>query len=170
VASGDIMSVLNGEQPIELNNTDNFACLARIFANCKSLIDASQLIFSSKTLTNNCYRDSFINCENLKYPPILPATSLYDNCYRGMFAYCTSLLHAPILPAPILYPYCYQDMLTHCYNLNTINVGFSEWSPSNATTQWVSTITTNGTFICPTKLPIQYGASYIPSNWTIKQN
>ena len=47
-----------------------------------------------------------------------------------------------------------------------MNVSFTEWSPSNATTNWVSNVSSNGTFYCPAALSDVYDRSHIPVGWT----
>ena len=36
-----------------------------------------------------------------------------------------------------------------CTNLSSIDVGFSDWTPTNATIKWLSGVAANGTFYCP---------------------
>jgi hypothetical protein len=84
-----------------------------------------------------------------------------------MFRKCTSLTQAPALPAITLANSCYYYMFRDCNKLNNINVNFSAWNPTNATSNWVKVVASSGTFTCPTALPETYGTSYIPSGWTI---
>jgi hypothetical protein len=55
-------------------------------------------------------------------------------------------------------------MFYGCTSLNKIIVNFTDW---NATGNWVYNVSSTGTFICPTELPIQYGNNYIPEGWTV---
>jgi len=48
-------------------------------------------------------------------------------------------------------------MFTNCNSLNNINVNFSMWNPTNATTAWLQNVGTSvpeTTFICPNQLDI----------------
>jgi hypothetical protein len=63
--------------------------------------------------------------------------------------------------------YCYYGMFEGCTNLNSINVNFSAWDPTNATKGWVTNVSSSGTFTCPEDLPETYGINYIPSGWSI---
>jgi surface protein len=58
-------------------------------------------------------------------------------------------------------------MFYGCTKLNSINVNFSVWNPTNATSYWVLNVASSGTFTCPTALPEEFGASRIPTGWTI---
>jgi surface protein len=58
-------------------------------------------------------------------------------------------------------------MFYGCTKLNNINVNFSAWNPSTATTNWVSNMSSSGTFTCPNDLPETYGNNYIPTSWTV---
>jgi hypothetical protein len=112
----------------------------------------------------------FYGCSSLTKAPELPATTLTENCYINMFNGCTSLTQAPELPATNLVNYCYSTMFYNCTNLNNININFSAWDPTNATTNWVTNVSSLGTFTCPADLPETYGTSYIPTGWTIKSS
>lgn len=57
-------------------------------------------------------------------------------------------------------------MFSGCSSLASIDVSFTYWSPSNATTNWVSNVSSSGTFYCPTALSDVYDASHIPVGWT----
>lgn len=62
-------------------------------------------------------------------------------------------------------------MFYGCTSLTSISASFTEWNPSNATTEWVTKVTSNGTFYCPTALgtdlTIDRDFSYCPINWTV---
>jgi surface protein len=58
-------------------------------------------------------------------------------------------------------------MFYYCSKLNSINVNFSAWNPTNATTNWVQNVPSSGTFTCPADLPEEFGTSRIPTGWTI---
>jgi hypothetical protein len=62
---------------------------------------------------------------------------------------------------------CYTKMFTGCTNLNDINVNFSAWDLTDATTFWVYNISSSGIFTCPTDLPEEFGDSRIPTGWTV---
>ena len=84
-----------------------------------------------------------------------------------MFANCTSLTTAPELPATTLASECYRAMFQGCSNLASINVSFTAWEPTNATTGWVNGVAASGTFTCPAELPDTRGTSNIPTGWTV---
>ena len=140
-------------------------CYANIFDKCTSLTSA-QAILPATTLAPYCYQSVFSGCSSLTSAPALPATTLANNCYYYMFANCTSLTTAPELPATTLTDSCYANMFQGCSNLSSINVSFTTWEPTNATTRWVNGVAASGTFTCPAELPDTRGTSNIPEGWT----
>ena len=140
-------------------------CYNSMFRGCTSLTQAPNL--PATTLATRCYGGMFRDCKSLTQAPALPATTLATNCYIYMFRNCTSLTQAPELPAETLAASCYYNMFYGCSKLNSINVNFSAWNPSNATTNWVSNVASSGTFTCPANLPREYGNNRIPNGWTV---
>lgn len=91
-------------------------CYFGMFSNCTGLINAPEL--PATTIAGSCYVEMFKNCSSLvRVPNKLPATTLKDNCYKDMFQDCTSLIDAPELPATTLAKSCYQSMFKGCTNL-----------------------------------------------------
>ena len=140
-------------------------CYYGMFQDCSALTKAPEL--PATTLANGCYSAMFQDCSALTKAPELPATSLASYCYNNMFSGCTSLTQAPELPATTLANGCYYGMFGGCTNLNNINVNFSAWNPSSATTDWVLNVSSSGTFTCPAELPEEFGGSRIPTGWTV---
>ena len=116
---GNIMSLVDEENfatATELTDDNTFK---ELFKGCTNLYSHStnKLVLPATTLTENCYRYMFFNCENLTVAPELPATTLADDCYESMFDGCTSLTTAPALPATTLAEYCYYCMFYGCTSL-----------------------------------------------------
>ena len=166
-ASGNIMSLLNGEQLIYEMTNDNAGAFACLFYGCTALTKAPDL--PATELAVACYQFMFYGCTALTQAPDLPATELVTNCYDHMFSGCTALTQAPELPATTLTGKCYQNMFNGCLNLSSINVSFTEWNPTTATINWLSNVKSTGTFICPSELQEVRGVSYIPEGWTIER-
>ena len=95
--SGGNLSVSGNLNSLRLdNNLEKFiglenCCFQYMFEDCKSMVDASQLILDAEILAPNCYYNMFLNCINLNKVPNLPETSLALYCYSGMFKGCTNL-------------------------------------------------------------------------------
>ena len=114
-ASGNIMSILNGDNPTtKLQHDYTFVSL---FHGCTSLTTTPEL--PSTTLTSYCYSSMFSGCTSLTTAPTLPATELVQNCYESMFSGCTSLTQAPELLATTLTNGCYSSMFYNCISLTT---------------------------------------------------
>jgi len=141
-------------------------CYQSMFNGCSLLSEISEL--SSTTLVSGCYYNMFNNCTSLTKVPELPATELAPSCYLAMFKGCTLIKNAPELPAAILDIECYKNMFMGCSSLSSIEVGFTDWSPSNATTNWLGSVASRGEFNCPVGLDTsQTGSSKVPINWKI---
>ena len=140
-------------------------CYQHMFSDCTSLTQAPAL--PATDLDGYCYSGMFFGCTSLVQAPALPATSLDGYCYSIMFFGCTSLTKAPDLPATALVGYCYNSMFTYCTSLNSININFTSWDPSDATLDWVTSVSSSGTFTCPTGLPEEFGNDKIPHGWTV---
>ena len=162
-------------------------CYAYMFTECTNLTKAPEL--PARALAKNCYDRMFSGCTNLTQAPQLPAEKLATECYTEMFKGCTNLTQAPQLPAKKLATECYTEMFSGCTNLVEINVGFTKWNEeyrfeviereeehrmdgesSSSTSNWLSGVAPNGTFICPKELPKKSGESRIPEGWKVIEN
>ena len=117
---GNIMSLLFGdnfEGQTDLSGKKH--AFYKLFYNCSTIIDASQLKLPATTLSDMCYSHMFSYCTSLTTAPELPATTLSDMCYSYMFYTCTSLVTAPELPATTLAEGCYSSMFDNCKSLVT---------------------------------------------------
>lgn len=143
------------------------SCYYYMFFNCTSLTAAP--VLPATTLANNCYYSMFYNCTSLTTAPALPATTLAPSCYYEMFQGCTSLTTAPDLNAPELSSSCYSRMFNGCTNLNYVKALFNTIPSSTYTSDWLSGVSTTGTFVKNSKANWQVtGASGIPAGWTIQ--
>ena len=141
------------------------SCYDDMFSGCKNLVNAPQL--PATTLATNCYAHMFSGCENLVNAPQLPATTLAFGCYQSMFSYCTSLVNAPQLPATTLLQACYIYMFLGCTNLNNITMLGTERIGTISLGDWVSNVSSTGTFTKKQGVDIQSGTSGIPKGWTV---
>ena len=96
----------------------------------------------------------------------LEQTTLIDYCYISMFSGCTGLTSAPELPATTLARGCYSSMFQGCTRLSLIKVNFTAWGRTTSS-NWVSGVSTTGTFYKPSTLPEEYATSKIPTGWTV---
>ena len=108
-------TLINAENLILPATILQYGCYARMFAGCRNLEKAPKL--PATTLAQYCYEAMFNNCTSLTKSPELPATTLSNNCYENMFGGCTSLIKAPELPAITLAQSCYADMFYGCKSL-----------------------------------------------------
>ena len=117
------------------------------------------------TLATRCYFSMFRDCTGLTSAPELPATTLAGYCYASMFWGCTGLTSAPELPATALAVYCYYYMFRNCAKLSLIRVHFTAWGAQ--TSNWVTSVSSAGTFYKPSALSEEFGESKIPTGWTV---
>jgi hypothetical protein len=94
--------------------------------------------------------------------------------YESMFNGCTSLTAAPYFKDTSLTSstgYSYKEMFRSCSCLAQISVSLTAWPTNNSCDDWVNTVSSNGTFYCPTALgtneTISRGASNCPTGWTV---
>lgn len=160
--SGNINTILDYNIP---PTTLAAFAYCRMFQDCINLITAPELP-ATTIVGTQCYYSMFQGCTSLTTAPDLPATTLNQYCYSSMFRGCTSLTTAPDLPATTLAGYCYNGMFFGCTSLNYIEVNFSAYTPTTATTNWVSDIDGSGEFHCPAALPNTTGPNAMPTNFT----
>ena len=117
IVSGNIMSLLYGDDFIDKNELKSEYTFCRLFYYNNTLYDASNLILPANKLTRACYSYMFYNCTSLEQAPVLPATELASYCYNDMFGDCTSLTNLPELPSTKLADHCYSHMFEGCDSL-----------------------------------------------------
>ena len=117
--SGNIMSLLYGDDFKDKTTFQTSDAFRQLFMNNTHLINAENLILPATTLGPYCYANMFCNCSSLETAPELPATILAYYCYYSMFYGCTSLTTAPELPATTLNESCYNSMFCNCSSLET---------------------------------------------------
>lgn len=113
-----------------------------------------------------CYYRLFRNCAGLVQAPKLNGLDLSQYCYAGMFQDCSNITKL-VLPAETLSEQCYRYMCSGCKKLSYVKVGFKQWQPANATTNWLNNIASTGKFVCSDELPILNGNNNIPVNWEV---
>ncbi len=143
--------------------TMGYNCCLDMFNKCTSLVDAPAL--PATTLANGCYKGMFVDCKKLTTAPALPATTLASDCYRSMFMRCKSLTTAPTLPATTLANSCYNWMFNNCTKLKSVTVYAEDISATNCTKDWLSSVSSTGTFNNIGFAPFETGASGIPNGW-----
>lgn len=87
-----------------------------LFVDCP-IVDASEFLLPSTSLTRYCYQNMFRNCKNLTAAPQILATSMNVGSCNQMFYGCSSLKIAPQLLATTLNDDCYGDMFYGCTSL-----------------------------------------------------
>ena len=84
-----------------------------------------------------------------------------------MFTSCSSLISAPTLPAPTLANYCYQYMFQNCSSLSYIKCLATNKSASYCTNNWVSNVSSSGTFVKSPNATWPTDVDGVPNNWTV---
>lgn len=167
--SGNAMSMLFGDD--SRNNFSLFGydnAFLRLFANCTTLKTVSSGFLPATDLGMQCYTDMFQGCTNLTNSPNLPATELIQGCYLYMFQGCTNLTEAPKLPATELAVTCYAYMFDGCVKIDYIKMLATEISASNCLLDWVSGVSSTGTFVKNKDATWDVaGASGVPDGWTV---
>ena len=142
-------------------------CYGNMFRGCTSLTKAP--VLPATTLADNCYSGMFNGCTSLTKAPELPATTLAQQCYYQMFSGCTSLTKSPVLPATTLPQYCYSNMFNGCSSLNEVRCQMSSSYNSSQislyTQNWLSGVSSTGTFYTNADANWPSGESGIPTGW-----
>ena len=139
-----------------------------MFNGCTSLEEAP--VLQANALADSCYSYMFSGCTSLTKAPDLPVTTLAPSCYIGMFNGCTSLEEAPVLQATALADSCYNDMFKDCSSLNEVRCkipsSYSSSDISSYASNWLSGVSSTGTFLTNEDVNWPSGASGIPEGWT----
>jgi len=118
--SGNIMALLNGENPPTIMTDDYAGCFKQLFQYNENVSDASELVLPATTLAENCYYSMFSGCTKLEKAPYIYATTLATSCCNSMFYNCVKLTTAPpALSATDLVEKCYYSMFDRCSTLVT---------------------------------------------------
>ena len=144
------------------------SCYRSMFTSCTSLTTAPEL--PATILAQNCYAYMFQDCTSLTTSPELPATTLSVSCYYGMFYNCTGLTVAPELPATTLGWLVYDKMFNGCSNLKYIKcLAVNGINQNYSTDNWVSGVSSTGTFISNVDSSWPTGIHGIPEGWDNSQ-
>ena len=121
------------------------------------------------TMVNYAFYGMFGGCTSLTKAPVLPATKLTSYCYEFMFR-DTSLTKSPELTATTLGTYCYDRIFSGCGSLNEVHCripsSYSSNDISSYASNWLSGVSSTGTFYTNADANWPSGASGIPTSWT----
>lgn len=140
-------------------------CYSSMFKNCTSLENGPTSIPAS-VAPKSCCSSMFEGCTSLKTAPSLSAVSLTENCYMNLFKGCTALSSAPELLATIIPTNSCSGMFMNCSSLSYIKT-HAKLIESNALTNWVQGVNSEGTFYCLDDTSWEEGVSSCPAGWTI---
>lgn len=139
---GNINSLISADNFTGITSFGTDYTFYGFFAN-SGVRDASNLVMATTGLTNYCYGNMFISAPNLINAPELPAITLKMGCYQNMFKNDSSLVSIKCLAISISASYC--------------------------TTDWVSGVSSTGTFVKnPSMNDWTSGTSGIPAGWTVE--
>lgn len=152
-----------------------YACYGQMFRGCNALTDVPDI--PALSVEGRGLGQMFQDCTSLVKPPAIDVVEFVTGDYHmtETFRGCTSLSAAPALKATTLATRCYYQMFYNCKKLQSMDVSFTAWSPSNATYNWMysagSQTSGTKTFTCPTALgtdsTITRGSSNCPNGWTV---
>ena len=157
---GNIMSLVSGDSFTQATafTSSNAYVFCSLFKQSNA-VSAKNMVLPVMTLSDDCYRAMFSKAHSLVEAPELPANTLSKECYWYMFEECP-ITKAPVLSAETLAVGSYGYMFINCSNLNYIKCLATNISAATATTGWVTSVASSGTFI----------KSALMSNWTIGNN
>jgi len=85
-----------------------------------------------------------------------------------MFRNCTSLVKAPELAASSIGARSYWSMFYGCSKLNYVRCLATSKSTNNPISNWLTGVSTTGTFVKSADIEDSFWTDSIPSGWTIK--
>ncbi len=164
---GNVMSLLDSENFATLTEITTEKAFEELFAfsNLRSHAEKN-LVLPATTLSKGCYRAMFYYAHITK-APVLPATTLAERCYEYMFSDCNELTRAPDLPAETLVKDCYKCMFYMSDNLEYVKCLAKNISAEGCTNNWLSEVSSTGTFVKDVETNWSRDASGIPADWTI---
>lgn len=163
---GNIMSLIYGDS-FQNNNTISYDYVFNGLFYANRIVDATNLIIPSTTLTKYCYHAMFSNCSYMTFAPKLPATTLAEGCYYVMFVACSNLATAPDLLASNIPFHAYDSMFESCYSLNSIKCMATTGVNTNNCLRWLANTSSTGTFTKKSGVSWPSGDSGIPTGWTV---
>jgi hypothetical protein len=156
-------------------------CYDWMFRGCSALTDAPEL--PSTQCMAAAYEYMFGYCSSLTNPPsyVVITEGTGDKAYQctGMFYGCTKLEKSPKIVISLNTQIRNNTVLGYmfygCRNLKHIEVSFNNWGIISRNIQsclnWVSSVSSTGTFYCPTALgtndTIERGTNRCPEGWTV---
>lgn len=193
-AYGNIMSLINGTNFMDLKVLSASYTFTYLFAYCEKLLNINNLLLPATTLSDNCYERMFDTCRKIIDIPNLPATTLTSSCYSCMFvacdeltdlshhefnadyvpyaAYsamfhtCPKLVKSPIIKCTSIASYGASFMFFNCNNLSWIKCLSISLGGCQ---RWTEGVASTGTFIkSPSLISYSRDGYGIPSGWTIE--
>ena len=104
---------------------------------------------------------------------LLPATTLVQRCYQAMFGEtynsgaCVSLVKGPTLPDAVRGDGDVTSMFSGCTSLNEVRCFFTTPEPVYGEYDWLTNVSSTGTFYKKAGVTWRTGSSGIPSGWTV---
>lgn len=167
---GNIMSLLYGSS-FNGNERDfpqsKWYVFVHLFIS-STLISSDKLLLPATQLTQYCYCGLFDGCSSLVNTPELPASTLAENCYEAMFRNC-AITTAPDLNADSFVIGCYSYMFYNCVNLTYVKCLGTNTETENCRVNWLSNVSSTGTFTKAAGITWPTGDSGIPSGWTVNE-
>jgi len=175
-ASGNINSLYDNNDGSGITSIPTQYAYYTLFQSCSLLVDASELLLPSTSLSNYCYSSMFSYDTNLRAAPsVLPATSSTLCCYQNMFSYCSNLEQSPEIMLTNISStnQCCINMFSSCRKLNSIKIHYTGiFQPEDSLpylppfNYWVNHVASSGTFYYNGNDTTR-GISAIPSGWTV---
>ena len=148
-------------------------CYQNMFYGCTSLTTIPSNLLPTTTLKTGCYQNMFGGCTSLTTIPYLQATTLSNYCYQSMFDGCTSLTTIPdgwILKAQTTASSSCYAMFANCSKLHKMAVSYSGTITSSHWRNFLSRVSSTGTFYYSKNQANENIKSIVPKGWTLVQS
>lgn len=118
-AIGNPLSVRTGDSFVNSTEMPNvYYNFLKLFYQNTKLVNAENLILTSKTLRFYCYQNMFNGCTALITPPVILATTGGQYSCYGMFTGCSSMTTVPSFTISCS-SYTFQSMFKNCTSIVT---------------------------------------------------
>jgi len=139
-------------------------CYRYMFQGCSSLITPPDLSHVTTTARSGLYA-MFFDCSSLTTATLPQASHLMQYCYYNMYRGCTSITSADLSSARTIDTHACENMFYGCSSLTYVKCLATDISATDCLTNWLSGVSSTGTFIQAEGVEWPRGASGIPTGW-----
>lgn len=141
---------------------------SKIEGNILSLIYGDNFNQYTSLPANSSYNfTAFLQTNVIDAHNLILPVNVTESCYYSLFSGDSYLVTPPELPATTLKQGCYAYMFRNCSSLNYIKCLATDISATDCTSNWLSGVSSTGSFVKDANTTWPTGTSGIPTGWTV---